>query len=236
MPGPKNRRASLLSLTALLLLILTMAACGGGEATPTGEANQPAGPTNTPTATPAPTATATPAAMVYEDETNDALNCQTCEPATGVSLRPVMDITSAQVESTMMDDTCYYVFQIEFAQVESFNEMFIGGVEFLDPESMVLVDWNWCFNSVAQHSFNFMFMPGQPLEAVYAYVGDAGQWVQGEDPRYNGSMEGNVVTLNIPCNLIEEDWLWMVGCTDSNMGWCDELGMGADRAASLPLP
>jgi hypothetical protein len=147
-----------------------------------------------------------------------------------------MDITSAQVEKGTLGDTCYYIFQLEFGQVETFNEMFIGGVEFLDPEMMVLVDFNWCFNSVAQYSFNFSVMPGQPLETFYAYVGPAGQWVGGEDTRYRGSLEGNVITLMVPCDLVEEDWLWMVGCTDASMMVCDELGLGTDRAAALPLP
>jgi hypothetical protein len=220
----------------MMLLVLALSACGGGETTPTREIDQPEAPTKTPTPTLAPTATATPAPAVYDDETDDALNCQICEPATGQSLRPVMDITSAQVERQMRDGECYFVFEIEFGRVEAFEEMFIGGVEFLDPESMVLVDFNWCFNSAAQWSFNFTVMPGQPLTTYYAYVGDAAQWVPGEDTRYSGSVEGNVVTLNVPCDLVEEDWLWMVACTDGNMWFCDELGMGADRAASLPLP
>lgn len=233
MPNRKTYR-SWLPFLAVLMLMLGVASCGGGDATTAPDDDQAPEATNTPTSMPIPSATPSP--IKYDDETNDALNCQTCEPAPGMSLRPVMDITSAQVEKTTIDDTCFYVFQLEFGQVETFDEMFIGGVEFLDPEMMVLVDWNWCFNSSAQYSFNFSVMPGQPFETFWAYVGPAGQWVGGEDPRYNGSLEGNIITLNIPCSLVEPDWLWMVGCTNSTMGVCDELGLGDDLAASLPLP
>lgn len=229
----RNTHRLWLPIFAALILMLSVVSCGG-DATPAPDVDQPPESTNTPTPLPAPSAT--PAPIRYDDESNDALSCQTCQPSPGMSLRPVMDITSAQVEKTTIVDTCYYVFQLEFGQVETFNEIFVGGVEFLDPEMMVLVDFNWCFNSTAQYSFNFSVMPGQPFETFYAYVGPAGQWVAGEDPRYIGTMEDNIITLNIPCSLVEEDWLWMVGCTDASMMVCDELGLGTDLAAGLPLP
>jgi hypothetical protein len=239
--SPRSRFSHIGAIATLLVLAILMGfltGCGG-QAQPTAtEPTAPPGdevtePPAPPTPEP-PTNTPEPEALTFEDGTDDGLSCQTCEAASPSTLSAEVDITAASVERVEEEGECYYVFTITYGKGETLDTMFMGGVEFLEPDRMILMDFNWCFNTIAHWSFNWTYNPGQPLElSIYHVVETA--WEEVVDARFQGSAEGNKIILRIPCDLLAPDFTWAVANT--NMSYqCDIIGLDENRVASLPLP
>ena len=134
------------SALLLIVVILLLVLAGISGCTPKGapEGDQPsagdeqAGEVeDKPQPSPSPTPTATPEPhhepMKVEDDTDDRVSCQTCQLVEGQTLVAVVDITSVEVEHVEIDGECFHVFRIEFGRVETFTKLFMGGVEFLEP-------------------------------------------------------------------------------------------------------
>ncbi len=204
-------------------------------ATPTLTATPTATPTVTPTPTPRPTPTPPPGGLGVTDALQDGIYCHTGRQALFL-LPPTTDLYHASMERVNEEGVCYFRVRILFGA--SADEGPIrGGVEFDHPDAPRLnpPSRTWYFDNVAFLSFNFRRDgPDKPL-VLWVDTIRNNRWVEIQVPDYRGRVEGGVLILDIPCEVVPEGATWMVASTTLDTKKCDLLGVEEDRAV-LPLP
>lgn len=167
------------------------------------------------------------------DGIHDGLLCNSgVEP---FSVPDAMDLTHAGV--TLDQDAGVYTFTLDFGRVAELNQPFAGGVELYDPTAeLPPIDPNWLFNYTGNWSFNFGFTPPSQLDLFASRFID-GRWTPFDNPGHSVSIEGNMLKLDIPFDLLGKpvaDWTWFA--TVTNFSICDQVGLGGDLLPELPVP
>ena len=193
-----------------------------------------------------PPATQTVLALAAEgyfvDGVKDGLDCETGESALD-DLPAGMDIHL--VKSSFDEEEGTYVFVIRFAASDSLNTSFFGGIGILNPFGPTVNDPGLIFEDKANHMIYFHHVPDQKLEVIRLSVpsSDAG-WRQVEETSFNGTAEGNTITLYVPVHEVapEDDSQSMdlfsyfpLSLTENNT-YCDVMGEEVFTLLELPAP
>lgn len=164
---------------------------------------------------------------VFEDGTNDPLDCRTGEPV-DQEMAGYMDIHRIRLEAG--EGSAIWVWEV--APGSDLPALFAtsplaGGVGFADASRPTPEDPNWYFNNVANTGFGFIWNRDTKMLDGYDSVFTADGWTTIEDFVTAIAVAGNEIRLTLPWEHIPKGAAWYGSTTNGMI--CDEIGLVDDK-------
>lgn len=177
-----------------------------------------------------------PDPVVFPDGINDPICCNLCDPLTGMPLAPYYDLSQITFTYVISDGSCFGEFVLDFGQAQALNMPFMGQLTFYDPAGPLATDDPFCWGRYANSSYGFVFDGVQLIPNASAVDPQTLQWGSRLAPGFTGVQESTSVTLRIPCDQINQGFLWMAHTAPPEAFPCDGMGQGPDLYPEFDLP